>query len=332
MFVTSLAKWGFLSSTPGGVLYQDPAWPDYQVPDGVGDGDEPPGEPQPGAPGTPQPGAPGAPQARQPGQPGAPGREPGQPGQPGQPGPQGAQPGQPAGRNLPPYRVEQIQERQRLQQRLDTLEGENKRFRDALGQALGLAPQGPQLDARSQRLRDTILGLFPELKEYVEKVHPKSSQILGLADQAPQWGEQTTNYWRGVAARTLDQVHDGVAKLILGQDKAAKDLDPEALDDIRDGFIRWVERDKTGQRVMRYESQDPKLVGEYLQAFGQRYLDPVRRGAAVQVGQRGQRVAAAPQSGAAALPKPAEAPKPNLQDEDEVHGRAWAKMLELRGA
>lgn len=294
-----------------GLLHETPAggdgWPDYEAPAEVS-GEQPPAvEP-----------------AAKPVQPAAAAREPEQPG--GQP------PAKQAGaKNLPPHRVEQIQNREARDRQLDDLVAENKRFRDGLAQALGITGDKPAMDPKTVRLRETMFQIMPELKDLVEKLHPKAAEIMGLADSAPQWGEQQKNYWQGVARRTEASLHDGVAKMILGDGKAAKDLEPEMLDDIRDGFVRWVERDQTGVRVGRYEAQDGSLVQEYLKAFGARYIDPVRRGAAATVMSRGAKLNTLPQSGGSGVPKAATPPLVDNKDEEAVHGRAWAVLQQLRG-
>lgn len=296
-----------------GLLWETPAdggdgWPDYEAPAEVRGG-TPPAEP-----------------AAKPAQPDAAAREPEQPG--GQP------PAKPAGaRNLPPHRVEQIQNREaaKADPRIEAILAENKRFRDGLAQALGITGEKPAMDPKTVRLRETMFQIMPELKDLVEKLHPKAAEIMGLADSAPQWGEQQKNYWQGVARRTEGALHDGVAKMILGDGKSAADLEPEMLDDIRDGFVRWVERDQTGARVGRYEAQDGSLVQEYLKAFGARYIDPVRRGAAANVITRGRTLQKLPQSGGSGVPKAAAPPVVDNNDVDAVHGRAWAVLQQLRG-
>jgi hypothetical protein len=212
------------------------------------------------------------------------------------------------------------------------METENKRFRDAMAAALGLAGDRAAMDPKTVRLRETLFNIVPELKELVEKVHPKAKELLGLAEQAPEWGQSTRAYWQGVATRTIDRVYDGVAKMLLGPDKGAKDCDAEMRADLQDAFVRWVERDRTGQRVYRYEQQDAALVEEFLQGFSARYVDPARRGAAVNLQQRGQRAAQLPQGGGGQMPRPAEPPKVDNLDEDAVHGRAWEVFQQLRGA
>jgi hypothetical protein len=151
-----------------------------------------------------------------------------------------------------------------------------------------------------------------------------------VAQAAPAWEEQNQSYWQGVATRTLANVYDGVATMMLGQGKTGKDLDPEFVADLQEGFLKWCERDRTGQRIARYEGHDPQLVPEFLKAFGARYVDPVRRSAAVSVQQRGQATQGLPVSGAAGLPAASVPPAVNNSDEDAVHGRAWQVVQQMR--
>jgi hypothetical protein len=231
-------------------------WPAFDVPEGVGRDEPPAGQDPP---------------ARQPQQParGAAGSEPPNRQPQGQPGPQGGQPRQ----NLPDYRLSAIEQReagQREEARINELV--SKGVRQVLSQALGLQP-AEQADPRQARLRETILGLFPELKDVVAN----HKAILEAANGAPAMREAGTAYWNGVAARSLESLHTGVAKLLVGADKTSADLDPDSAADVQNMFVRWCEGDKSGGRVMRYEAQDPALVPEFLRMFQTRYIDPARR-------------------------------------------------------
>jgi len=299
----------------------DEAWPDFEVPEGVGDGHEPAAPAQPPA----QPPA----QAAQPGQPPAPAAQPGSAplNADGTPATQpGQQPQAQPGRELPDYRVEAIRTRNQLK----ALEAENTRFKNVIAQALGISPATGQPiaapDPRTERLRETLFQLVPELKEFIEK----KQNILRVAEAAPTWERQNDSYWQGVASRTLSNVFDNVAKLVLGEGKAGKELDPEFADDLQDSFLKWCERDKTGQRIARYEGQDPTLVADFLKAFSARYIDPVRRSASATVQQRGTVAQQLPVSGPAGMPAASQPPQVNLNDEDAVHGRGWAVAQQMR--
>lgn len=317
MFLHHLRRFGVViepfSETPGDGGGGG-GWPDFEVPEGVGRSADGPPAGEPAAPA---------------GQPARAGEA--QPGSPAQPA--GGQPaGQPAGRQeLPEYRQRQIAEREQQQLTERVNAQVQARLKELLGPALGLTDGKPALDPRQQRARDLLLTLMPELKD-VLSLAPKAKDLLGVAEQAPQWKTQTDSYWQGVAGRTLDTIYDGVAKLMLGQDKTGKDLDPEMQDDLWQSFTRWVGRDATGARVTRYESQDPALVSEFLKAFGARYVDPARRAAAVVVTDRGRAAQRQPVQGSAGQPPAAKPPQVDNQDEEAVHGRGWAVLQQLRGA
>jgi hypothetical protein len=324
----------WFSQSPDGKLWHPESdagggagdWPDYEMPDlggSGGGGDQSQSITQPAAPA--QAGQPGTPAAQPAG--GASGdRGDGQPGQRPAAGTQpqpAAQPGQRRA-DLPEYRQQQIAARE--EQRINTLVQQG--VRDALQRAFAPQEPGQQADPRQERLRETIFGLVPGLKELVEK----QQQILQAAESGQQWTESNKVYWQGVAVRTLSSVHDGAAAALLGAGKAGKDLDEETRNDVQSLFIRWVDGDRTGQRVNRYESQDPTLVREFLTAWTARYIDPVRRSAAVTAGQRGQQRAQVPTAGPGAMPPAAKPPEQNNMDEDAVHGRGWATVQQLRGA
>ena len=305
--------WHPESDTGGG-------WPEYDAPAGVGDGgDEPAGGQQPAG----QPASITQP-SRDAG--GDPGVDPGQrqPGQQ-QPAAAGQRPDQ-RRTDLPPYRQQQIAERdtRAQQEQINTLVQQG--IREQLSKAFGIGqPEGQPADPRTARLRDTIFNLMPELKPLLEK----QKELLAAAESGQQWNEGNKVFWQGVAQRTITNVHDGVAEALLGKGKRGADLDPEARADVQSLFIRWVESDRTGARVNRYESQDANLVREFLTGWQARYIDPVRRSAAVIAGTRGQQRAQLPTNGPGAMPPAATPPKQNNQDEDEVHGRGWAVASNL---
>lgn len=319
----------WFTQSPGGLLFHPDddgggGWPEYDVPSGVGGGDDG---------GTP----PAADPQRQPaGQPGAAGQPAGDAngnrgdGQPAARQPQGAPQGTPQGgrrNDLPQYRQDQIAARDasREQARIEQLV--NERIRETLSQAFGIGkPAGQPEDPRAARIRESLFGVIPGLKELLEN----REQLLAAAQSGQQWTETNKNYWQGVAARTMGSLHDGAAVALLGAGKAGKDLDAETRADIQSLFIRWVESDQTQQRVGRYEAQDPNLVREFLTAWQARYIDPVRRSAAVTVQQRGQQRAAVPTNGPGAMPPAAKPPQQDNQDEDAVHGRGWALVQQLR--
>lgn len=296
------------------------AWPEFEIPEGVGDGHEPAAPAQPAQPQQPQAAQPGQqPHAQQP-----PAAQPqnadGTGGQPAQ------QPQQQPGRQLPDYRVEAI----RTRNELTALKTENDRFKNVIAQALGINPangqQVEQPDPRTTKLRETIFGLIPELKEFIDK----KANLLRMAEAAPVWQQQNESYWQNVATRTLSSVFDSVAKVMLGEGKTGKDLEPEFVEDLQDSFLKWCERDRTGQRIARYEGQDPTLVSDFLKAFSARYVDPVRRSASATVQQRGQVAQQLPVSGPAGMPAASQPPQTNLNDEDAVHGRGWQVAQQMR--
>lgn len=317
MFLRHLLRFGIILQP----FYETPGeggggggWPDFEVPEGVGStADKPAGE----TAGQPA----GQPAARA-----------GEAAQPGQAQPAGHPAGQPGRQELPDYRQQQIRDREE-QQRFDTRvsEGVKNQLKALLGPALGFGEEKPTLDPRQQRARDLLLTLMPELKDLMP-LGAKAKDLLGIAEQAPQWSEQNKVYWQGVASRTLDNIYDGAAVAILGAGKTAKDLDPEMQDDLWQSFTRWVGRDQTGARVQRYEGQDATLTKEFLTAFSARYVDPVRRSAAVVVGQRGEAARRQPVQGSGGQPPLAKPPAVDNTDEEAVHGKGWAVMQQLRGA
>lgn len=297
-------------------------WPEYTIPSGVGTEEPPANEPPANQPPANQP--PAAPRA------GAPANEPPAPGNGNRGGQPPAQPG--ARPNLPPYRQEAIDRRDAAaaaaaeEERIGRLV--QARLRDMLGGALGLPGTQPPADPRIERLRAQLFEVIPGLKELLDQ----REGILASARAAPQLSETTQLYWQGVAGRTLNNLYDSIASTLLGAGKTGKDLDPEVCDDVREAFVAWVDRDRTGARVQRYEAQDPTLLAEYLRNFTTRYLDPIRRTAAVNVADRGRARAAQPAPANGGMPPAAQPPAVDNTDEDAVHGRAWAVLKQLREA
>jgi hypothetical protein len=316
---TSLARlpWCF-PQAPDGYLWETPAdgWPSFEVPSEV-PRDSPATPPEPTE--TPPAQAP------------APTGDVRQTAPP--PAPPAGQPAQPR-QDLPDYRQRQIQEREQREHFNAAVNAAvQTQLRTMLGPALGLTdqPQQATLTPRQQAARTALLELMPELKDLLP-LAPRAKDVLGATDSASRFSRDEDARWKVVANRTLDTVYTGVAKALLGSDKTVQDLDDELKDDLLTQFAQWIERDQSGTRVYRYEAQDPALVTEFLQRFTAKYLDPVRRAAAVRVTTRGTQAARQPIQGPGTPPPPAQPPKVDLQNEDETHGRAWAVLQQLRGA
>ena len=256
--------------------------------------------------------------------------------QPGQPAPS-APAGQPPPQAEDRQRFEDLnRNHQSLQQQFNELGGQYRQLQRMLARAAGMGdgpnePLTPE-EQRKQRLLGQFFDLFPEKsREHVRKLLLENPErFTQLAEHAPAWEDTNSRYWRGVAQTTAGRVWDTVAPLLLGKGKGAQDLDEETRWEVKDAFGRWIERDRTGGRADRYEMQDPALVKEFTDWFKARFLDPGRRAAATTVIQRGAATGRLPVSGGNNQPVTTPAPKPDGEDEDALHKRAWSVAQSLR--
>jgi hypothetical protein len=287
-----------------------PEWPDYQVPDGVGAGDQPNDRDVTAGPTSA-------------GDPAAPGGEAQPPAsndgaddqQPQDGAPQGNQPG-----NLPQGRLEQ--EVARLRTQNATLE---RNFNQQAGLLRKLeavfSPPTAKEDPKTVALRNRLFEVVPELKTLAQ-LAGRSGDIMGLLDRAPGLTAHEERHWDSVARSTMAKVHSEIAPFMLGDGGTAEKLSDDQKALLAERFQKWCLSDKTGARVTRYETGDAKVVEEFRDYYVALNYAPARRQAVVAAAGRAAAGAAAPRAGRADATATS-VPKVDPTDDDAAHARGW---------
>lgn len=290
-----------------------PEWPDYQVPDGVGAGDQPDRDVTAGptsAGDSTVPGGEAQPQASNDGA----GDQ-----RPGGEAPNGHQP---AG-NLPQGRLEQ--ELGELRQQNAAL---HRQFAEQTRLLTGLrnvfAPPAPVTDPKTLALRNRLMEVIPEFKDLLEIAKHREGLISNL-NSAPGRARTEAIYWDGVAARNLATLHTEIAPYMLGDGGTADKLSEAQKGYLAKSFQEWCIADQTGARVDRYERGDAKVVEEFRDFFVALHYAPARRQAVLSAVARATAGGATPRAGRADATATS-VPKTDPSDEDAVHSRGWANV------
>ena len=285
-------------------------WPNDPGPSGGFQGGPAAGDNQPPADNQ---GVNGDPSLTPPGQPGAGDGQPQQPGAAGDPS-----------RELPQYRVEQIQGQLRaLEQKFGTTDAENKQLRSiiaALAQGKPIPGQQPgaPADPRLERMRGVILQMFPELAQLGDIT--KTSADRQAAEEERQ---------NRFAQTQIRKAVDHAAADLLGEGKTFKDLSPFARVWLKDAFITWVTSDPA--RAERFDAGETDgMPGEFWKEFAGVFRATAVRQQQTTVLERGQRRQNLPQQGASAAPVGTPPPNLNLTDETAVHKAGWAAATASR--
>jgi len=176
-------------------------------------------------------------------------------------------------------------------------------------------------------IKAAFYDLFPWSKEF-DSLTPEQARKV-LASQAASEArlkkieeaaeEEQKSYYNSVADQTLDTVYGRAKTELYG----GRDLTPVQREYVRRAFTAYVELDR--QQLHRYINRDTALVSDFIKHFAAEMLDPVRRQAAVNVGARVARTAAAPTGGGSG--GPVGTPTPTVpKDEDALHEAAWLAM------
>lgn len=254
--------------------------------------------------------------------------------------PAAAPPAPPSDPMIPKYRLDQVNERAAEVAR------ENQELREML-KALAARPVTVQPSApapvpneadqayqqQTEDIRQEFFKRFPEMQTIMdrwESVLSTLDRIAPVADVVPQMQERENKYWGTVAQNTLTTAQQEIAKSF--NNGTAFPAGSPALRQINSTFFEWT--NGSPDRVARYEANDPTLVKEFVQYFGEVHVSPWRGsatpGPAPRVAQA-QRIARLPVSGSSGIPAP-QPPHPTNGSEDAVHSRAWDVIKSLREA
>lgn len=190
--------------------------------------------------------------------------------------------------------------------------------RENLGRALlGQQPQS-QDDPFTQRVREQLLQVFPQLKMLIDL----APHLQRLPDVLPQTEAQQEAFYAQLGQQHMAALSSAAAKL-YGVEKLA-DGQRRFL---TDNFVSWLGADQTRQR--RYLSGDTSVGSEFLTEFQTAMLDPIRRSALATQQQRAGLVSRLPARGPATAPIPGSRP-PELKTEEDRHEAAFNALMNMQ--
>ncbi len=192
----------------------------------------------------------------------------------------------------------------------------------------------------------------PEKQQIIDQLHeylgPNLRGALALADKAPVLDELIARFnafeARAIARekaeetaavdyaqRSLAAVHDQLAPLFLGKDKAGKDLDPSRRQALTNLYVQWVGEDAT--RIDRYNRQDDTLRQDFVKAYQDQWVEPFRRASAATAVREARKVSSLPVGGTTTSTLGTPPAKPlTSDDEDAPFNRAAAMAMDLKNA
>lgn len=168
-----------------------------------------------------------------------------------------------------------------------------------------------------ERIRQQFGAIFPELNTLADK----ADALQKLLESMPNVQAQQDYYWQSVGGQFLRSLQEQ-ATSIYG-DK----LSPMARRQFELGFIDWVENDPRARQ--RYLAQDTSLVADFWTQYRSHVLDPVRRVAAANLAEQGQRLRRIPQTGPSGPPPGQRPVKPKT--EEDLHEAAFAALQNQQG-
>jgi len=183
-------------------------------------------------------------------------------------------------------------------------------------------------DPRTEAIRARLFEAVPELKPLLGLNPEEITKALGAI---PAFQRQHDTHWSTFAERTMATVYEKVTPFILGAEGKADQLTQDQKDELAEGFRNWCLRDRTGERVNRYERGDGKLLDEFRDHYAGIHHAPAHRANVVAAATRAAAGKAVPLAGRAdATGTPV--PKVDPADEDAIHGAAWKHVSNaLRG-
>lgn len=189
------------------------------------------------------------------------------------------------------------------------------RLRNALRAATGDAPAGAPPDPRTERLKSTILNLFPELKDALD-LAKRRGDIEGILERRPEYDAGAQAHWHRQAQATHDELTNTFASSMLGAGKTGADLSPEQRKGLVEEFAGWLRGDQ--KRVERYESGEKGLVTEFFTSKRALWAPIQREAVAGSVARMPNAPAEGPSGGAPAGNRPAGAGAPPQNQDDRL--------------
>ena len=211
---------------------------------------------------------------------------------------------------VPSYRLRETREaaireataeRQRVEQQWQE---KYNAIQQQLHAIVGVAPQNknPEVDA----IRQQFSQLYPGLSQ----LEQRAAQLQEILERSQDLEAQNQHYWESYGRQTMDRLFSHA------QESLGTPLTEEGKRQLHASFVGFVQ--SSPELQSRYAS-DPSLVQEFWKQFTASFIDPVRRGAQVNVAARVP--GNLPQDTPAGVPRAA-APQP--RDLDERVAQGWA--------
>ena len=220
---------------------------------------------------------------------------------------------------VPPYRLREVREQgeralnEARQQWENSNRGEIQRLQQQIAALTGVQAPAPN-QAENDAIMDQFGRLFPNLARFNQLDPERIEQLLAQAQGIQQ---QQEHYWQNYGRQSLDRLFGGI------KDAIGSDLTDEAKRIAHTSFLGWVS--SSPELTARYE-QDPTIVDDFVRAYTNSFIDPVRRQATATVAARVP--SALPQDRPGGVPPIAGLPK--TKDLDELANRGWAAYRAIK--
>lgn len=174
---------------------------------------------------------------------------------------------------VPPHRFRQVSQQARQAAELQGRLTDTERRLQALA---GVTPARPG-DQEAEQVRNAFKEMFPHLGKLDDA---KIEKILRLAENSDQIETTTNHYWQGVGQQMVGSAHEQVADA-LGIDE----LTPSQQRRVGQAYVAMLNDDfqqaraegRQSTMLQRHEARDPKLIAEFVKAFTDDFIEPVRR-------------------------------------------------------
>ena len=220
---------------------------------------------------------------------------------------------------IPPHRFQEVtRANAEMRARIEAFEKQFGTMRTGLEQALGRQPNdGPQYDEATTRIREQLLTVFPELKQFVER----SKDFGSILERLPSLDSFMENQLHGQGRRYFGLLDAELKKHFAEEDGK---INPTAQRFFQTAFIDYLQT--VPEAAARYERGDESVVSEW---FGKHVqgplIDRIRRSAHAQTVTRGDIVTRLPrQTPATSVVQGQQPAKPKSRD--EMLEAAWDAM------
>lgn len=199
--------------------------------------------------------------------------------------------------------------------RADNLDRDLKAERARVAALAGVTPQNPA-DAQNQEVIEAFYKIFPHMRAFQD---PKMvERVMALVDRGDELSQASEHVWDGLTRRTVN----GLVKAYADElNLKTEDIDEGTRRGLVAFFSQMANADPEGFR-QRYETEDPKLIEEFITQMRKQFFEPARRAEASRLVRGQPRV---PSSGPS-RPVVAAPPSIDFADRDAVENYAVQYM------